>query len=105
MLTPQRRYARPELVKEYQIGANILLAHFHYCNKGWQPFTRDWDDPKTALLAELNAEQILFMKRTSALIKVKEAHFKGVQGIEHCEDQYYFVAQMFESDWTPRSTI
>ncbi|TGJ85075.1 hypothetical protein E0Z10_g3697 [Xylaria hypoxylon] len=28
------RFAREDMVREYQLGANILLAYFHYCNKG-----------------------------------------------------------------------
>jgi hypothetical protein len=50
------------MVTEYHGGANILLAHFHYCNKGWEPFTLNWDDKKAASRAELNDEQIQFMK-------------------------------------------
>jgi hypothetical protein len=58
------------MVMEYHGGANILLAHFHYCNKGWEPFTLNWDDKKAASRAELNDEQIQFMKRTSRFVKM-----------------------------------
>jgi len=59
------------MVDEYHIGANILLAHWHYCNKGSQPFALDWDSGKHPAIVEMNTDQIAFVKETSALVKLK----------------------------------
>ncbi|KAG7145447.1 Satratoxin biosynthesis SC3 cluster transcription factor SAT20 like protein [Verticillium longisporum] len=42
----KRRYAREEEVKQYQQGATILLAYFHYCNKGIFPFSDEYAGPR-----------------------------------------------------------
>ena len=65
----ERRYARPAMVAEYQTGAHILLAHWHYCNKGSQPFALDWDKDQIFQMAELDEGQITFVKTTSAWVR------------------------------------
>jgi hypothetical protein len=86
----QRRFAREEKVKEYHLGeltyylapalkclltqkyekgANILLAHFHYCNKGIYPFSEECKDQDLRTLAGLDEEKIKFVHATSSLAK------------------------------------
>jgi hypothetical protein len=50
-------------------GAKILLAYFHYCNKGIRHFMIDWASPEQRARAELNAEQVEFMRTTAVEIK------------------------------------
>ena len=51
-------------------GAKIILAHFHYCCKGQQPFQQDfdWSSEKTRKMAHLNEEQVEFMKSYRDLV-------------------------------------
>jgi hypothetical protein len=56
------------IIKELHLGANILLAYFHYCCKGCQPFALDSDAAEIATMAELNPEQIDFIQKTAGYV-------------------------------------
>jgi hypothetical protein len=56
-------------VEQLHHGANVLLAHFHYYNKNLDPFSLDWKNRQNTPLAELTAEQVRFIIRTSELVK------------------------------------
>jgi hypothetical protein len=58
-----------DLVEELHYGANILLGYFHYCTKGFHPFSLDWNAEQNVLMAELNPEQVEFVKKTAAHVK------------------------------------
>lgn len=45
-------------------GANILLAHFHYCNKGLYPFSDECKDKDLKNLASLDDDRIRFVHAT-----------------------------------------
>lgn len=51
------------LVRATNSGAKTILAHFHYCCKGQQPFGADfdWNAAKIRRMARLDAEQSRFM--------------------------------------------
>jgi hypothetical protein len=57
------------MVEEFHAGANILLGHFHYVNKGHHPFTLDWDAADTATMADLSEYQTHFIKETTRHVK------------------------------------
>jgi hypothetical protein len=45
-------------------GANILLAYFHYCNKGIYPFSRECKDQELRALAQLDEAMVQFVRDT-----------------------------------------
>lgn len=47
-------------------GANILLAYFHYCNKGIYPFSNECKEQDLRTLAELDDNMMAFVKETRA---------------------------------------
>ena len=51
------------LVRATNSGAKTILAHFHYCCKGNQPFGErfDWSAAKMRRMARLDPEQSRFM--------------------------------------------
>jgi hypothetical protein len=53
------------LVRATHSGAKTILAHFHYCCKGQQPFHPDfdWATPQIRKMAQLDSEQIMFMEK------------------------------------------
>jgi hypothetical protein len=55
--------------RKYATGANILLAHFHYCNKGTHPFSDDCKDQDLRTLGDLDDEQIQFVHATKSYAK------------------------------------
>ncbi len=76
VLTPfKSRYMHTPFVEELHQGAKIMLAYFHYCNKGAHPFSLDWTVADNIAMAELNAEQVQFVKETAELVKAKSTHF------------------------------
>jgi hypothetical protein len=50
------------------LGANTLLAYFHYCNKATYPFSAECKDQDLQTLAELDDEAISFVHYTRRLI-------------------------------------
>ena len=51
-----------------------MLAHFHYANKGKQPFTLALDPVglrEVAEAAELNAEQAQYVRKIAVMVKEK----------------------------------
>ena len=54
------------------MGALTILAHFHYANKGKQPFTLALDATglqKVAEGAELNPEQVHFVRESAYMVQ------------------------------------
>lgn len=50
-------------------GANILLAHFHFCNKGAHPFSTECRDEELRALGNLHEKQIEFLRETRAYVQ------------------------------------
>ncbi|KAK3114204.1 hypothetical protein LTR53_007704 [Teratosphaeriaceae sp. CCFEE 6253] len=101
----QKRYYNTQLVEELHNGAKIMLAHFHYCNKGSRPFDMDWTDVRNTSFARLDKEQAMFLKETNEDVAAKGERFRYVRDHRLFEDEYYFVAQLYERDWVPTATI
>ncbi|EFY90888.1 hypothetical protein MAC_03004 [Metarhizium acridum CQMa 102] len=99
----KRRFAREDKVKEYHLGANILLAHFHYCNKGWYPFSEDCKDQDLRTLADLNDDKIRFVHATRKFAREHKREWDKLREQGAWEDDYFFVSQLFEENWHPRS--
>jgi hypothetical protein len=61
------------LVRATNSGAKTILAHFHYCYKGQQLFTKefDWASPKVRRMARLDPEQTTFMGQCRDLVVEK----------------------------------
>ena len=51
------------------LGANILLAHFHYCNRNIHPFSEECSDHDLRSFAGLTDEQVRFVHRTRVYAK------------------------------------
>lgn len=58
------------LVRATNSGAKTILAHFHYCYKGQQLFTKqfDWESPRVRRMAKLDPEQTSFMAQVRDLV-------------------------------------
>lgn len=50
-------------------GANILLAYFHYCNKGLHPFTPECKRSDLQNLAKLDEEAIRYVESTRIYVE------------------------------------
>ncbi|KAK8138442.1 hypothetical protein PG984_001822 [Apiospora sp. TS-2023a] len=99
------RFARENTVREYLTGANILLAYFHYCNKGMYPFSAECKDQDLRTLAQLDPVKIKFVNVTRNIVKDQEQHWDDVRRREDYEDDFYFISQLYEENWAPRTLI
>ncbi|KAG5938453.1 hypothetical protein E4U59_003767 [Claviceps monticola] len=96
------RFARIDRVAAYQLGANILLAHFHYCNKGWYPFSDKCKEQDLRTLADLSDDRVKFVQETRRIVEANAQQWERLRESGASENDYYFVSQLFEEDWHPR---
>jgi hypothetical protein len=99
----KRRFAREDKVKEYHLGANILLAHFHYCNKGAHPFSDECRDLDLQSRAQLSDDELQFVRATRSYANSCKREWETLRDQGSYEDDYFFVSQLFEDNWQPRS--
>ncbi|GAB1310078.1 Tetratricopeptide repeat domain containing protein [Madurella fahalii] len=98
----KRRFAREANVKEYNLGANTLLAYFHYCNKAVYPFAAECKDQDLRALAELDEEAISFVHFIRQFAAEHKKEWEGLWLGDAYEHEYYYVSQLFEHGWQPR---
>ncbi|KAF4594686.1 tetratricopeptide repeat domain containing protein [Ophiocordyceps camponoti-floridani] len=101
----KRRFAREEKVREYHAGANILLGHFHYCNKGVFPFSDECKVKDLQGLADLGKEELQFVQATKDYVKGHRRKWERMRRAGEYDDDFFFVSQLFEEDWKPQATI
>ena len=108
------------MVEECHTGANVLLAYWHYCNKGSKPFAPGSSAAHFHPMSELHPYQTVFIRETSLEVQangisihhtllnrcqgltIAEKSWKLLQQTHAYGDDYYFVSQLFEQDWKPR---
>lgn len=111
------------LVRATNSGAKTILAHFHYCYKGQQLFTKgfDWTSPKVRRMARLDSEQTSFMAQCRDLVVGKgewarsilfctpltraASEFEQVNHSHEYHRRYWYTSQLFDPDWAPRDTL
>ncbi|XXG99228.1 hypothetical protein Hte_005565 [Hypoxylon texense] len=98
-------YYNYQVVEEFHNGAKIMLAYFHYCNKGSHPFGLNWGHTKSTSFAQLDAQQIEFLKETIELVEEKRQHFREIRERKVFTDDYYFISQLYDIDWAPTHTV
>ncbi|KAI1828494.1 hypothetical protein F4861DRAFT_544725 [Xylaria intraflava] len=99
------RFAREDMVREYQLGANILLAYFHYCNKGIYPFSPDCKEQDLRALAGLDEHKTQFIKHTKAHVETQRKSWAKLKESNDYENDFYYISQLFEENWMPQPTI
>ncbi|KAJ3494896.1 hypothetical protein NLG97_g3782 [Lecanicillium saksenae] len=100
-----RRFAREDKVREYHMGANIILAHFHYCNKGLYPFSQECTVSELRSLAELSEGGISYVNTMKRYAKLREPEWQRLRESDEYDDHEYYVSQLFEQNWRPRPMI
>ncbi|SPQ17855.1 50ce7ba6-0193-4f39-84d7-23bed1b300e7 [Thermothielavioides terrestris] len=98
-----RRFAREANVKEYNLGANTLLAYFHYCNKATYPFSSECKDQDLRALAELDDDAISFVHYTRQFVADHRKEWEDLWIRDDYENEFYYVSQLFEQNWQPRT--
>ncbi|VUC35072.1 unnamed protein product [Clonostachys rosea] len=123
------RYSIPGFVESLQEGCNTLLMFWHYYNCRPMPISFDAAAHHTSFLSELTPEQyvlvILTMMNTDVQEQLSmwrtyrrengfmpepeqphegETVYTGNQRKIPWDHPYYWIAQLFEEDWTPHPT-
>ncbi|KAI0409584.1 hypothetical protein F4802DRAFT_614247 [Xylaria palmicola] len=99
------RFAREDMVREYQLGANILLAYFHYCNKGIYPFSPECKEQDLTTLAALNEAKSQFVKYTKTHVERQKKPWAKLRESNDYENDFYYISQLYEENWTPLHPI
>ncbi|KAH8717224.1 Satratoxin biosynthesis SC3 cluster transcription factor SAT20 [Beauveria bassiana] len=86
-------------------GANIILAYFHYCNKGLYPFSDECSDSELKSLAELNENDVKFVRCTANYARAREVAWRRLRESHDYDHPEYYISQMFEQNWKPRSMV
>lgn len=100
------RYANPESIRAHHSGAQTMLAHFHFINKGVIPFSLPHNaagKQELAKAANLTDEQVDFVWRTARLAhdpkrvaRMRYVRERGLVG-----DDLYWVSMLFDQKWVP----
>ncbi|KXJ92501.1 hypothetical protein Micbo1qcDRAFT_160243 [Microdochium bolleyi] len=89
-------YSLPLFVEQLQFGANIVLLHWHYYKRGFNPLRTDWSSVKDkAIWSTLTMEQRQFLCDSWRYFEDRAA--RPVEKMTW-KNELYFVAQMFEDD-------
>ncbi|KAI1157156.1 hypothetical protein F4825DRAFT_467981 [Nemania diffusa] len=99
------RFAREDMVREYQLGANILLAYFHYCNKGIYPFSAECKEQDLTALAALSEQSATFIRQTKAHVEKTKKSWAKLRETNDYENDFYYTSQLYEENWMPQPTI
>ncbi|KAL8296753.1 hypothetical protein RB597_006057 [Gaeumannomyces tritici] len=102
-------FANPESIKKHQCGMQVMLAHFHYLNKGVMPFSLTLDSKgleQLSKVAELDADEVSFISKTANLVQdpTRRAEMSAVLKANNFRHDLYWVSQLYEQDWKPGST-
>ncbi|KAI1312430.1 hypothetical protein F5Y03DRAFT_381704 [Xylaria venustula] len=95
-------YARKHGMK---VSANILLAYFHYCNKGIHPFSPECKEQDLTTLAVLNETTALFIRQTKVHVEKHRKSWAKVRESNDYEHDFFYISQLFEENWMPQPTI
>ncbi|KAK4184430.1 hypothetical protein QBC35DRAFT_58270 [Podospora australis] len=102
------RYANPGSIREHHAGAQTMLAHFHFINKGVLPFSL----PKTptgrkelSKAASLSDDQVEFVWRTADMVKDphRAAQMRYARQRGEVGHDLYWVSMLFDQDWRPQA--
>ncbi|KAK3395142.1 hypothetical protein B0H63DRAFT_462729 [Podospora didyma] len=102
------KYANPDSIRAHHTGAQTMLAHFHFINKGVVPFSLPHSPAgrqELARAANLSEEQLAFVWRTSDMVKdarlaerMRDARERNDKG-----DDFYWISMLYDEEWKPIS--
>ncbi|KAK3349052.1 hypothetical protein B0T25DRAFT_458000 [Lasiosphaeria hispida] len=99
-------YANPESIRAHHSGAQTILAHFHFINKGVIPFSLPHTEAgkqELAKAANLSNEQVDFVWRTSNMVNDPEraAHMRYARERGMVGEDLYWVSMLYDREWKP----
>lgn len=62
-------------MKEYEISAGNLIAHFRFAYKGSVPFSLDWSRTSVQQMGEIDAGAVDYVKYVSGMVRNRSRYF------------------------------
>ncbi|QUC23492.1 uncharacterized protein UV8b_07733 [Ustilaginoidea virens] len=87
--------------EEYHKSANNLLAHFHFCNNGVQPFSEACPSYRLADLLDGNDDTVKFIQNCRSHVRLHRQHWDAIRRNCQYDDEYFFISQLFDDRWAP----
>ncbi|KAI1489816.1 hypothetical protein F5X96DRAFT_591589 [Biscogniauxia mediterranea] len=105
----REEFANPESIRKHHSGAEVMLAHFHYLNKGVHPFgmcNAATHRRELARAAELGEDEVKFVWDTSRRVNETELKdkIKEVRAARNFGHDLYWVSQLYDEVWKPGPT-
>ncbi|KAI0175655.1 hypothetical protein GGR52DRAFT_322585 [Hypoxylon sp. FL1284] len=85
------RFAREEMVREYQMGVH--------------PFSPSCKDKELKSLAELDDIEMRTIQQTKTCAERYKKYWEKIRQSGDYENDFYYISQLYETNWTPQSTI
>ncbi|KAK4449885.1 hypothetical protein QBC34DRAFT_298388 [Podospora aff. communis PSN243] len=79
--------------------AKVILSRFHFVCNGSAPLALDWDSQSAQSMAELDRDQVAFMKETQSLIKARDKHIASLRTKYDYGESLYWSSQLFTKEW------
>ncbi|KAI5917058.1 hypothetical protein F4810DRAFT_94259 [Camillea tinctor] len=101
------RYDLAPFVEKLQEGANIILSHWHYYKRDFNPLAAGSRGNDKIGWGSTSSSEIQFLAQSYREYKDREPIKTERQPLERMtwEDDLYFVSQMFEENWQPGKTF
>ncbi|KAI1499551.1 hypothetical protein F5X99DRAFT_273021 [Biscogniauxia marginata] len=101
------RYDLAPFVEKLQEGANIILSHWHYYKRDFDPLADGSGSNEKTGWGTASHTEIQFLAESYREYKNRENMRVERQPLEKMtwEDDLYFVSQMFEENWQPKKTF
>ncbi|KAK4205563.1 hypothetical protein QBC40DRAFT_162526 [Triangularia verruculosa] len=102
------KYANPASIKEHHCGAQTMLAHFHYINRGVLPFSLPLHTKEgrkdLAKAADLTEEQVDFVRATAEMVRDRNRQnaIRAVRENEEVGHDLYWISMLFDEEWKPK---
>ncbi|KAL1840237.1 hypothetical protein VTJ49DRAFT_668 [Mycothermus thermophilus] len=93
--TMKTKYSNTQFLEAVFHTAKSILARFHFVCNGSVPLRLDWTSPKMAAMAKLDREQVEFMRRTQAMVAMKEQQVLRLRASHQYERTLYWCGQLF----------
>ncbi|KAM3529957.1 hypothetical protein MY4038_005174 [Beauveria bassiana] len=100
-------YANPKSIQAHQSGAQTMLAHWHYVDKGLKPFQMALTSEglkEVAKRANLNPEQTDLVRTTATWIRDQGSSIQAMKTTRAFGHNLYWIVQMFEEGCEPGPT-
>ncbi|KAK5702417.1 hypothetical protein LTR17_022344 [Elasticomyces elasticus] len=100
----KERFANPFSIQAHHSGAQTILAHWHYINKGQRPFQKALTKEgltEVRATAGLTEEQARFTQASASAIRDREGIMQAARDWIAFGNDWFWISQLYDEDWKP----